>query len=154
MTFAKAEIRKGNKMNNEIDPKMWKVVWVDLPDEIFQETLSAIIIESNHYQIMDIPPLAKNINYLDIVSCSDEDGKLVFTHVHKYSGNRTIRIIFPEYGPPDYSKQFLDILVSMGVMFNDRRAFAAINIPPEANLKEIISLLRKWESEEKLQIEE
>ena len=99
-----------------------------LDDELAYESLWVKQVEAG-YQINNIPFLAKNIAFGDIVEASEEDGMLYFEDLLETSGHSTVRVIF--WNAEDL-KPAADELIRLGCDWEGSHipSMIAVDVPP------------------------
>lgn len=120
-------------------------IWIDLPGRKYQETLQAIPLSKSLFQIREIPFIADQVNYMDVVRCQEagETPRKVI-QVFKSSGYSTIHLMFAEHTPRELISQCIRVLLQEGVTYrrSGLRAFS-INIPPEVDRSSITGYLEQ-----------
>lgn len=117
------------------------------------ETLWAIDLGNNEYQLDNLPFYAYSVSWQDVVFAPYDatEGLATFQHVVRKSGNRTVRIILDE--PPEpgtQAHQVLKGLEALGCGYEGAyRSYIAINIPADADLEQVCAHLTaqgvQWE---------
>ena len=121
-------------------------------DNVNVETLWAIKIGDNLYELDNSPFFAYNVSWKDVIEAlPGSDGRLEFKKVVKKSGHKTIRVIFdPPVNQSAASKKILDDMVEMGCSFEGANpAYIAVDIPPAVDLLKVREYLTRmkvqWE---------
>ena len=120
-------------------------IWIDLPGRDYQETLQATPLSKSLFQIREIPFMADQVNYMDVVCCQ-EDGETPrrVTEVFKSSGYSTIHLMFAEQTPKELVGQCIRVLLQKGATYrrSGLRAFS-INMPSESDRPSITGYLEQ-----------
>jgi hypothetical protein len=120
-------------------------IWIDLPGRGYQETLQATRLSNSLFQIREIPFVADQINYMDIVRCEEGDGRpRQVVEVIKPSGYSTIHLMFAEHTPKEQIGQCIRTLLQKGATYrrSGLRAFS-INLPPKVDRSSITGYLER-----------
>ncbi len=140
---------------SESAPSNAKVLF-RIPEEdgsTFTESLWAINLGDNRYQLDNSPFFAYSVSWQDIVYAPyDEDEEAVtFQRVVSKSGNRTIRVKFDlPLAPGNPSDEVLQGLLRLGCSYEGMNArYVSVNIPPPVELEAVrqylISVEAEWE---------
>jgi hypothetical protein len=124
-----------------------------ITDDGKEETLWAIPLGSNLYQLDNSPWLVYGVSWQDLIEAIAEDpeGFPVFRKVIKKSGNRTLRLVLaPPANKSPKSQGILNKLIKMGCSYEGANPkYIAINVPSSVNLRRICDFLTKtnnqWE---------
>ncbi len=118
------------------------LVYKDEEDNIAEETIWAVSLGNNLYQIDNIPFYAPSISYNDIITVENEDGILYFDSLEKSLGHSTVQVVFFD---DSKSKSLLRELVSLGCRWEGMKnePYYAIDIPPNIDYESIRILLNE-----------
>ena len=108
------------------------------------ETLWAKPTDVNQYQLDNSPFYAYGVSWQDIVEAKSAPDKILeYVRCVKKSGNRTLRVIFQDYGINDPQAQsILQGLRRMGTSYEGMQPkMISINVPPRKDLDEITEFL-------------
>jgi len=121
------------------------------PGEV--ETLWARPVDVDQYQLDNSPFYAYGVSWQDVVEAKPAaDQFLEYVRCVRKSGNRTLRVIFQDYGIND--RQAQDVLQGfrrMGVSYEGMQPrTVSINVPPGKDLDEVTEYLSeqpglRWE---------
>jgi hypothetical protein len=119
------------------------------PDTAFggdSESLWAEVTNDGLYRIRNVPFFAKGLSFGDVVRAKQEKGELIFRNVARRGGHSTYRI-FASKG-----RQQLEVLALLEQLKGMHCTYEAatqnllgIDVPPEANIREIYSALEEAE---------
>lgn len=115
------------------------------PSSPTDETMWAECVGPDRYELNNSPFFAYGVSWKDVVLAphNASEGFRVFQRVDKKSGNRTVRILFPDEG---CAAAHLEHLVSMGCSYEGaNKRFFAINLPPQVDLDEVCDYLTNIE---------
>lgn len=112
-----------------------------LDDELAYESLWVRKVEAG-YQINNIPFLAKNIAFGDIVEASEEDGMLYFEDLLEASGHSTIRILFWRV---ESLQPAADELIRLGCDWEGSHipSMIAVDVPPSVEYTVVKAFLEE-----------
>lgn len=120
-------------------------IWIDLPGGEYQETLQATALSKSLFRIREIPFIADQVNYMDVVRCQEAgEGPRKVIEVFKSSGYSTIHLMFAEHTPIELIGQCIYVLLQKGATYrrSGLRAFS-INIPREVDGSSITGYLKQ-----------
>jgi hypothetical protein len=125
-------------------------------DGVSHERVWAKPISENLYQIENIPVFVSGYNLHDIVHCEGiAAGVPLVKELFQFSGNKTLRIVFPEDIAEEPWGEVMGKLRSKGVTWErvvGRRY--VLNIPPQTDFIEVRDFLRQKEAQDKLRLYE
>lgn len=110
------------------------------------ETLWARPVDVDQYQLDNSPFYAYGVSWQDVVEAQPSaDQFLEYVRCIRKSGNRTLRVIFQDYGINDRQAQgVLQGLRRMGVSYEGMQPkMVSINVPPTKDLDEVTEFLSK-----------
>ncbi|MDX2062248.1 MAG: DUF4265 domain-containing protein [Bacteroidia bacterium] len=117
------------------------------------ESIWAIPLEGNLFQIDNIPFYAKNISYGDIVLCDEIDNRQLFKSIVHESGNSTIRVVaYNESRVKEYRDAFR--VLGCDSELSDLENLFSLNVPVRIDYKTIWIILEEglkgdlWDYEE------
>jgi hypothetical protein len=125
-------------------------VLFEVPQEdgsVIPESLWAIPLGSDRYQVVNIPFFARSVSWQDTVFAPlnpDGSGRPTYQRVVEKSGNRTLRVSFDgdPIKPDSHSATVLQALLSMGCTSEGGfGGFVSISVPPACNLDAICEFL-------------
>jgi hypothetical protein len=109
------------------------------------ETLWAIPLGNNLYQLDNTPWLVYGISWQDVIEAVYEDPNSlpVFQRIVRKSGNRTLRVVLDSApGSASQSKFILDKLIELGCSYEGAtKKYIGINVPPNIDLIAITNFL-------------
>lgn len=110
------------------------------------ETLWAVPVDTNLYQLDNSPFFAYGVSWQDVIEAkSSEDEILEYVRCVKKSGNRTLRVIFQDYrsiDPP--AEEVLRGLRDLGCSYEGMQPrMISINVPPKVDLGTVTDFLSK-----------
>src|SRR5437660_6129345 len=108
------------------------------------ETLWARPVDVDQYQLDNSPFYAYGASWQDVVEAQPAaDHLLEFVRCVRKSGNRTLRVIFQDYGINDRKAQdVLEGLRRMGMSYEGMQPkMVSINVPPRKDLDEVTEFL-------------
>ncbi len=117
------------------------------PDDV--ETLWAFDLGNGKYRLDNLPWFAYRVSVGDVIAAEpDEYGMPFMTAVLEKSGNRTIRVIGEtETGSAQWTKRFSAMIGELQILGcgyeGANRKYLALNIPPDANLQQVASILEQ-----------
>lgn len=117
------------------------------------ESLWAVDLGQNRYQLDNTPFFARGVSWKDIVSAKVMDGKLVFEKVLEHSGHSTLRV----FSESSETRDFLcKKLRELGCSFEGipQYKMVAFDVPPAADLDGVRSFLSQGEAAGKWAYEE
>ncbi len=138
-------------------------VFINLPPDewhgFLTESLNATRVGEGKYRLENTPFFARGVSYKDIVSVSENEGRLVLDKVLISSGHSTYRILLKS--DPKGSRRWMDYwkpIEKLGCTYEENRELAltmlAIDIPGNVCVHEAYKLLEEgetagvWEFEE------
>ena len=133
-------------------------VYVDLPNHwaVGGESLWALPLGSDTYELSNVPFYAYDLNFLDVVeaSAASPDVKPVIRRVVRRSGHRTLRVIFRESTPKRDRVPLLKSLGELDAYFERAtRTLFAIDIEPQGDFQGVCDRLDAWERGDLLEYE-
>jgi Domain of unknown function (DUF4265) len=139
-------------MNPEMQKDLVKIRFRDQQTDN-TETLWATPVGGDRYRLENSPFFAYGVSWQDVVEArAGEDGVLDYVRRIEKSGNRTIRVIFPDYKINDHQGAgVLAALRDLGCTYEGMQPrLVSINIPPKVNLKSVTDFLNgrsglQWE---------
>lgn len=133
-------------------------VWFELEEDWHKqatETLWAIKVGSDSYQLENVPFYVKGVSFGDIVSVRVDDERLMFQSIISTSGHSTYRIIL---SPETNDEKFINYwksLEEIGCTYEKvRDKFYAIDVPAATDIYAAYSLLESGEENEVWDFEE
>ena len=108
------------------------------------ETLWAKRIAPGRYRLDNGPFFAYGVSWQDVVEARPGDDDIFeYVRVVSKSGNRTLRVIFNDYGLDDQrAKNILRGIRELGCSYEGMQPrLVSINVPPEANLDSVTTSL-------------
>ncbi|WP_407540005.1 DUF4265 domain-containing protein [Deinococcus radiomollis] len=120
------------------------------------ESMWALPLGENRYQIRNTPFYAYNLNFLDIViaASGNEDLKPEILSVVERSGHQTIRVFFSAEIPQSNRIRLLESLNTLHTFFEQLSdSFFTLDIQPECDYLGVRSILDKWNSQDILDYE-
>jgi len=133
-------------------------VHIDLPNHWATggESIWALPIGNDLYEIRNVPFYAYGINWGDTVRASSDDSELKpeVREVVKRSGNKTLRVFFSEELSDEAEKTILSALKILDVSWEqaDKR-YVAIDVHPEADYDAVCEKLSEIENQGFLEYE-
>lgn len=123
-------------------------IWIKLPGRLSQESIQAKYLKESHYEIAEIPFIAKNINYQDVVRCEDvRDTPRLVVEVVIPSGNKTKQIRFGSNIDKNVIRDCILKLKTFGCTYRRSGLLAfSINVPPSVNITELNDYLKDLRS--------
>lgn len=117
------------------------------------ESLWARRIGANEYELDNVPFFARGVAAGDRIEAIGTEGPPVFRRVLRRSGHSTVRVVFHEAGKVD---EILDACVACGCQWEQSHvpSLYAIDVPPDAPLREILDRLQAEEDSGTLTYEE
>jgi hypothetical protein len=112
-------------------------------DEQWVETIEAKVVGDSLYILQKSPFNAYEVSLFDKVKAEGElNGYPLITEVVEKSGNSTVRLIVLNEITHPLFPQFWEPLEKLGCTYESANSkLIAVNVPPEANYKEVIKLL-------------
>lgn len=111
----------------------------------------SIVGEDGHYVLRCIPLFAYGLNWGDVVlvsPSSDDRPTLSIDQVVRRSGHETVRLTFLRSTLPRDRGPMLETLCEFGLSYEGSPAQTiAVDVPPRADFRAVITLLRRWSEE-------
>ena len=117
------------------------------------ETLWAMDLGNETYELVNIPFFARGVSSGDVVSAPEVDGLPTFSHVIRRGGHATLRVVLFDEAVASEARQ---ALVELGAASEGShlRTLFSVDVPPMASLAAIRAFLAegaaagKWDWEE------
>ena len=140
------------------DSSRLRVLRVELPNHWHgsEESIWAMPLADNLYEIRNVPHMAYGLNFLDIVYAERRRGlpEPFVSCVVRHSGHRTLRCIFLGNLPEDEQRPYLEDIAALGGSF-ERAApnYVCIDVHPAASMDAIEAQLSRLEASGVLEYE-
>jgi hypothetical protein len=121
------------------------------------ETVWVKPVQNNTAIVRNTPFYVKGVSFLDEVMYDIDGDQLVFKHVVRKSGHSTYRILQPNKRNMELFEKYWWPIQNLGCSYEskiDQNALYAVDVPPEANIKDIYKLLEKGEQDKIWSFEE
>ena len=127
-------------------------IHLDLPrnEEVGGESFWAENLGDDLYRLRNTPFHAYGINFYDIVyaKAQSEDLKPSILKVHKYSGHKTLRVIFlDKASAEERSARLKELNKYKAYHENADGTLFAIDVEPDGDYGAVCDMLHKWENE-------
>jgi hypothetical protein len=124
-------------------------IYVELPHHpsVAGESMWALAVGENRYELRNIPFHAYGLNFLDVVEAVAvaDDERPVVRRLIRRSGNRTLRLCFDESALLEERVPLLRQLRPLGASFEGAsQSYYAIDVPPEGDYEGVLKQLRAW----------